>query len=57
MEKVLKKGLCLIAIYVIAIVLVFLMSERITRLDRSTNLDFNGGLRNTNGSVSVALEK
>ncbi|MBP3841985.1 MAG: hypothetical protein IK997_07715 [Bacilli bacterium] len=53
MEKVLKKGLCLIAIYVIAIVLVFLMSERITRLDRGTGQDF----RNTNGSVSVTLEK
>jgi hypothetical protein len=53
MEKVLKKGLCLIGIYAFAIVLVFLMSERITRLNRGTGSDF----RNTNGSVSITLEK
>lgn len=52
MRKVLKKGLCLIVIYTVATTLIFLMSERITKLDRGVSTD----LRNTNGSVSI-LEK
>ncbi len=51
MVNVLKKGLCVVGVYAFAILLVFLMGERITRLDKGT--DF----RNTNGSVSLTLEK
>ena len=47
MENVLKKGFCLIAIYAFALLLIFLMSDRIMKLDGKDNF------RNTNGSVAV----
>ncbi len=47
MENILKKGLCLISIYAFALLLIFLMSERITKLENKENY------RNTNGSVAV----
>ena len=47
MENILKKGICLIAIYVCALLLVFVMSDRIMKLDSKE--DF----RNTNGSITL----
>ena len=34
MEKVLKKGFSLLGIYIIFLIIVFLMSDRIMRLDK-----------------------
>lgn len=47
MENILKRGLCLIGIYLFIILLVFMMSDRIMKLDSSE------GFRNTNGSVTL----
>ena len=47
MEKALKKGICLIGIYAVALILIFLMSDRIMKLDQKENF------RNSNGSVVV----
>ena len=46
MEKVLKKGFSLLGIYIIFLI-VFLMSDRIMRLDKQDVY------RNTNGSVTI----
>ena len=51
MVKVLKKGICVCLVYLFAVLFVFLIGERITKLDKGT--DF----RNTNSSVSLTLEK
>ena len=51
MNNVIKKGLCLVGVYAFLILLVFLMGERITRLEQGS--DF----RNTNGSLSVISER
>ena len=47
MEKVLKKGFSLLGIYIIFLIIVFLMSDRIMRLATQ------GIYRNTNGSVTI----
>ena len=47
MEKVLKKGFSLLGIYIIFLIIVFLMSDRIMRLDKQVVY------RNTNGSVTI----
>ena len=46
MEKVLKKGFSLLGIYIIFLI-IFLMSDRIMRLDKQDVY------RNTNGSVTI----
>lgn len=45
--KVLKKGFSLLGIYIIFLIIVFLMSDRIMRLDKQDVY------RNTNGSVTI----
>lgn len=52
MKKFLKKGLCLVGIYTFAVSLVFLMGERITKLENGSS-DF----RNNNGSACVTFNK
>lgn len=47
MQNILKEGICLIGIYAIFLIIVFLMSERIMKLDRQDVY------RNTNGSVTI----
>ena len=47
MEKVLKKGFSLLGIYIIFLIIVFLMSDRIMRLDKQDVY------MNTNGSVTI----
>ncbi|MEE0092164.1 MAG: hypothetical protein UFD82_01410 [Bacilli bacterium] len=47
MGKVLKKGFSLLGIYIIFLIIVFLMSDRIMRLDKQDVY------RNTNGSVTI----
>ncbi|MBR4618662.1 MAG: hypothetical protein IKO49_05100 [Bacilli bacterium] len=47
MENVLKKGLCLIGIYAFALILIFLMSDRIMKLDSKDSF------RNTNKSITI----
>ena len=47
MENILKRGLCLVLIYGIFLIIIFLMSERIIKLDRQDVY------RNTNGSVTL----
>ena len=47
MEKVLKKGFSLLGIYIIFLIIVFLMIDRIMRLDKKDVY------RNTNGSVTI----
>ena len=47
MEKVLKKGFSLLGIYIIFLIIVFLMSDRIMRLDKQDVY------RNINGSVTI----
>lgn len=47
MEKVLKKGFSLLGIYIIFLIIVFLMRDRIMRLDKQDVY------RNTNGSVTI----
>ena len=44
MEKILKKGICLVGIYVLILLLIFVMSDRITQLDNQDNI---------RGSISV----
>lgn len=44
MEKILKKGICLVGIYVLILLLIFVMSDRITQLDKQDNI---------RGSISV----
>jgi hypothetical protein len=38
MEKRLKKGICLVGIYAFILVLIFAMSDRITKLDKQNNV-------------------
>lgn len=42
MEKTLKKGICLVGIYAIILLLIFLMSDRITKLDKQS--DYRGSI-------------
>ena len=44
MGKILKKGICLVGIYVLILLLIFVMSDRITQLDKQDNI---------RGSISV----
>ena len=37
MEKTLKKGICLIGIYAFILILIFMMSDRITKLEKQNN--------------------
>ena len=47
MENIFKKGFLIASIYLFALILIFFMSDRITKLDG--NHDF----RNTNGSIQI----
>ena len=50
MKKVLKKGVVLLSVYLIAVVCTLLISTRVEELD-------SNNLRNTNKSLSVNLVK
>ena len=44
MEKTLKKGICLVGIYAVILIVIFAMSDRITKLDKQDNI---------RGSISI----
>ncbi len=47
MKKILRKGLIIISIYVVAVICTFMVTNRVQELDSSENL------RNTNTSLSI----